>query len=176
MRVPAWVDSYIVKVKSSADINAQWYYVNTYNGNSFWEPPALLRGNELPSQPTHRWVPVNYLIDGQYQTYYVNPFNGMFTQKSLDRAARMLQALVRNRRLSMHYLSSVDFARGVRFERSAEDNYNNAKKKLSTILNYALVQHLCTQDYALAKTVYEQASKLSDTNPLVLRSFGKLIL
>jgi len=174
--VPAWVDSYIIKVKSEPSKDASCYYINVYNGQSFWEKPKLLGKNDLPTQPYHRWVPIQYYIDGYYQTYYVNPYNGRFTQKSLDSAARMIQSLVRNRRLNMHYLNTSEFQRAVNFSTNAEKNYLSPKKKLSNIINYALTKHLMELDFESSRKLYEEAIKLSDTNPLVLRAYAIFFL
>jgi tetratricopeptide (TPR) repeat protein len=169
---PSWVDRYVIKVKSSAAYDSACYYLNINTGVSFWEKPKLLRGNELPTQPMHRWVEVNYFIDGSYQTYYVNPYNGNFTQKSINRAARIIQAVARKRRLNVHKLSVEAFTRAVKFEQTAEVAYRTQKKKLSTVINFALVTHAINLNMEAARNLYDEAMGLSDTNPLVLRSYA----
>jgi tetratricopeptide (TPR) repeat protein len=169
---PGWVDKYIIIVKSSPAHDASCYYLNLNTGESFWEKPKLLRGNELPTQPVHRWIEVNYYIEGHYQKYFVNPYNGVFTQKSLDRAAQIIQAVARKRRLNMHSLSVEAFNRAVKFEGAAEVVYKSQKKKLSTVINFALVRHAISLDLEGARKLYEEAMSLSDTNPLVLRSYA----
>ena len=177
LQVPHWLDTYMVKVKSSSDPRADCYYINKYDGSSSWERPRLLRGNELPSQPSHRWEEVwHYDEEGNASTYYVNPINGLVTHLSMDRAARIIQAVARMRRLEIHYLPVDVFARAVRFEREAYDKYIGPKKSLANLVNYAITQHLHVQDAKMAREIYEKAMNMTDTNPLVLRAYGVFLL
>ena len=176
-QVPYWLDTYMVKVKSSADPRAQCYFINKYDGTSSWENPKLLRGNELPSQPSHRWEEVwHYDEEGYGSAYYVNPINGLVTHLSMDKAARMIQALARNRRLEIHYLPVDVFTRAVTFEREVYDKYVGPKKSLANTVNFAINQHLHVQDAKRAREIYKQAMNMTDTNPLVLRAYGVFLL
>ena len=106
----------------------------------------------------------------------MNPFNGKFTDKTLNRAAHMIQSMGRTHRLRLHRLTTEEFSRAVQLEMSAAAAYKSVQKRLAVVVNYALVSHAVKLDENLARDLYEQAYNMSDTNPLTLRAYGIFLL
>ena len=95
--IPGWLDHCYLKIRANYDDPDSHYYIDRRTGESFWEKPKLLRGNELPTQPVYIWVDIGYYDhQGYYYEQYVNPITGQFSHLSIDAAARVIQNLVRS--------------------------------------------------------------------------------
>jgi len=173
MRVPYWLDSYILKVKTGP-YDETCYYINQRTGESSWYKPALLHEwQDLPTQPIYHWVLLQYHHD---YPLYVNPYTGKYTHLTTDRAVRIMQALVRNWLLRPYRLDKKTFAKGVAFEMESQRNYEKERGRLACILNYALVALTIQHDDRLTKRLLQEALELADTNPLTTRLYAIYLL
>lgn len=169
------LDTFMLKVQISA-YDHTCYYLNLLNGVTQWERPRLLGSYDLPTQPTRRWVAVNY-PDSPVQ-YYVNPYTGKYTYLVPHRAACIIQSLVRNLLLKTISMPMADFIQAGKIFQQAEKQYHAAagQRKLAPVINYALVKHLIELDEPPAKDIYREAVDLSESNPLVTRAYAFYLL
>lgn len=171
-KIPAWVDCYMLKVKTGP-YDDTYYYLNRLTGESSWDRPSLLRQHDLPTEVRYRWVILPYSVD---RTLYVNPFTGRYTHLTPDQSARLIQAMIRNWLIKPYRLPKEVFAKSVNFEMTAEELYNYQPKRLAYVLNFALVMFCVKLDYVRAKRLLEEALVLADTNPLTVRIIAILLL
>ena len=171
-KVPAWVDCYMLKVKTGP-YDETYYYLNRLTGESSWDKPSLLRIHDLPTEVRYRWVILPYSVDSPL---YVNPCTGRYTHLTPDQSARKIQAMIRNWMLKPFHLPKHVFAKSVNFEMSAEELYVSQPKRLAYVLNFALVVFCVKLDYVRAKRLLEEALILADTNPLTTRIIAILLL
>jgi hypothetical protein len=189
-------DAFLVKVKQDSSAEATCYYVDRRTGDSFWEKPRLLGWAELTEQPSHRWVDFAYYDastpsgvmvrneetgedepePGTWYTHYVNPWTGKYTHLTQDRAARIMQSLVRRKQLMPMLVTREEFKQVVPFVLQAKDMYEATPTRLLAVINYALVAHIVYMDEPLAKRLYIEAVNLAEANPLVTRAFGFFVL
>lgn len=171
------LDQFMLKVKVSGD---DWtsYYLNLKTGASSWDKPFLLGPLDLPTEPSRRWVPIYfYNLDGNLEKQYVNPYTGKYTALTPREAAVRIQRLARNFLLKPISMSLEEFKKAAHIFRNAAKEYEEVNpKKLKTVINYALVMHLILLDEPAAKPLYAEAVDLSESNPLVTRSFAFYLL
>lgn len=171
-KVPAWVDCYMLKVKTGP-YDDTFYYLNRLTGESSWDKPSLLRIHDLPTEVRYRWVILPYSVESPL---YVNPFTGRYTHLTPDQSAKKIQAMIRNWMLTPFRLPKHVLAKSVNFELSAEELYISQPKRLAYVLNFALVTFCVKLDYVRAKRLLEEALHLADTNPLTTRIIAILLL
>ena len=171
-KVPAWVDCYMLKVKTGP-YDDTYYYLNRLTGESSWDRPSLLRMHDLPTEVRYRWVILPYSVDSPL---YVNPFTGRYTHLTPHEAAKKIQAMIRNWMLTPFRLTMDVFTKSVTFEMSAEELYLSQPKRLAYVLNYALVMFCIKLEHLRAKRLLEEALVLADTNPLTCRIIAILLL
>lgn len=169
--IVAKLDKFMLRVKLSAWDESS-YYINLNTGATQWERPKLLGPQELPTIPTRRWVPVNY--PDSYVQYYVNPFTGKFTYLVPDRAARIIQSLIRNHLLKTIQMTRESYLKAGKIFMQAEKQYQllHGQHKLSAVINFALYKHVLEIDEPGAKEIYREAVDLSESNPLVTRAYA----
>lgn len=176
-RVVQQYDAFLLKVKSHPAPGAQCYYIDRRTGTSSWDKPWLLGPHvDLTEQPSHRWVSLYYEHEGAYYQHYCNPWTGKFSHLTQDRAARVMQSLVRNAQLRPLLIPLEDLRRIMPFVRSAKREYEADPKKLMSVINYALTAHVVDLDEETGKRLYVEAIGLSEANPLVTRAFGLFVL
>ena len=172
-KVPAMVDRYLLKVQNSCHDANDAYYINIYTGVSNWAKSPLLKAHQdLPTLPYYRWVQLPY----SERLLFVNPLTGKYTFLTPDRAARMIQSMVRNWMLKPFRLPYNVFQKGVTFEREAQQNYDREPKRLAFVLNYALMAFCVHLDNKLARRLILEALELADTNPLATRLHALFLL
>jgi hypothetical protein len=142
--------------------------VKRTDGTSSWEKPKLLLWADLPSQPKHSWVAVNYEYEGYWYIHYVNPWTGKYCNYSADHAAKIIQSMARKFLIKMYMLPISELRRVVKIAAHALESYNANRKKLSSVINYALVSQVVELEEAIR--LYEESSELSAANPLVCRA------
>jgi len=133
---------------------------------------------DLTAVPSHRWEPLYYFHESEYYQHYVNPWSGAFSHLSLDRAARLIQAMVRTRQLRPFLMTKEELKRVVPFVKRVRREYaaEAGMKKLMPVINLALVCHVVWGEEEEAKKLYIEAIGLSEANPLVTRAFGFFVL
>ena len=172
-KVPAMVDQYLLKVQNSIHDAYDAYYINIYTGVSDWAKSPLLKPHQdLPTLPYYRWVQLLY----SEQPLFVNPLTGKYTFFTPDRAARMIQSMVRNWMLKPFKLSFDAYQKGVAFEKEAQHSYDREPKRLAFVLNYALMAFCVLLDYKLTRRLITEALELADTNPLATRLHAIFLL
>lgn len=181
--VIALLDEVYLKVRSSPEEPDAYYYINRLTGVSSWDKPKLLRHYELPTQPiVSRWVPIYYQQDGIVYTHYVNPFTGKYTHLIPDQAARVIQRLARQYLLKVIRMPKDHFIKAAGIYMTAEQLYETSynplmeRRKLSHVINYAIVLHVLECKEAEAKEVYREAVELSESNPLVTRCYAFFLI
>jgi len=172
----AILDRILLKVKvSSADPTI--YYLNRQTGATAWEKSRLLGNSDIPTEPTHQWVPLTYYDkEGKAQVHYVNPYNGKYTYMVPDQAARAIQHLVRNFLLRPLRMPLADFVKAGKIFGTAEYQYFNTNRRLATVINFAMVSHVVNLDETVAKKLYAEAVELSEANPLVTRAYALFMM
>lgn len=171
--LPGLLDYYYMKIKSNP-FDDTCYYLNIYTGTSDWSLPKLLKPHQdIPTQPSYRWVYLPYYTGS---TLYVNPFTGKYTHLDYDRATKLLQAMVRNWFLRPFKLPFDLFKKGVLFEKSCKQVYENDKTRLASVINYACVTFTVFIDYKLTRQLLLDALHLADTNPLTTRLYALFLL
>ena len=176
--IPGWLDHCYLKIRANYDDPDSHYYIDRRTGESFWEKPKLLRGNELPTQPVYIWVDIGYYDhQGYYYEQYVNPITGQFSHLSIDAAARVIQNLVRSFQIRPFVIHLNKIDKSLSIQRSALKNYQDSGgKKLVHVINLALIKHLIEGKEDEARDLYEQCMQISDSNPLVTRCVAIFLL
>lgn len=161
------LDSYLLKVQSSATEPDNCYYLNVRNGTSSWDKPSLLGTRELITQPSYRWVPFMYSHDGGLYQHFVNPLSGKYTHLTIERAATIIQRLVRHHLLKTLQISLEEVTKVINVRRSAYKTFDLDPKRLASVINYALIAFCLEHDHTLAASLFQKALVLSETNALV---------
>lgn len=179
LKVVKKYDAFLIKVKSHPSKDAACYYIDRRSGVSSWEKPWLMGPwLDLTLQPSHRWEELYYYHEGSYFVHYVNPWSGAYSHFTQDRAARIMQSLVRKRQLRPFLLSRDELLRVVPFVKRARKEYQEeeGKRSLMVVINWALVCHVVLLDEEAAKKLFVEAIGLAEANPLVTRAFGLFVL
>ncbi len=180
-RMPALLDMVLIKVKSSPTDDQNCYYIDRRSGESFWEKSKLLKTWDLPTPPTYRWIDISYWEpDGKgefkWATQFVNPFTGKFSHLSMDRAARIIQSVVRSRQLQPMKVHIDFLEKAIQIIRECRNKFEEYPGKLVNVMNLALVKHLIWDDEPGARELYLTAMEMSDSNPLVTRAYAIYLL
>ena len=174
------LDEFMLKIRASPKPDDdRSYYLNVRTGASTWIKPFLLGKYDLTVKPSRRWVPVTYMHQGMQYVHYVNPYTGKFTHYSVEQAVRKIQALVRNHLLKPIKMPFDAFLKAGIIFKNAHKTYEaqvNPPRKLSSVINYALVLHSVLMEEVAAKDIYREAVELSEANPLVTRSYAFYLL
>ena len=165
-------ESYL-KVRADP-MSQQFYYLSRHTGASSWEKPAILRHLDLPIED--RWMEFRFEVNGATKAQYVNPFRGIYTNISAERAAFLIQTAYRNHMIHPYYLTLVELKRVMAVVKQAKTAYNKDSAKLMNVINFALVVHIVEGDERLARVLYHQALEISDSSPLVSRSVALFLM
>jgi tetratricopeptide (TPR) repeat protein len=143
----------------------QWYYCNLRTGAVHWHKPINL-GSEDLDDPPDEWVEGTDVDGG---VYYFHALTGRYSKLSEAQAAVAVQRLFRKSRSSDFRVKDLGvLAKAVRFQREAKENYFKHPDRLSSIVNYALLNHCITLDWDLARELYGEALERAPQNPVVL--------
>lgn len=175
-RIVKLYDQFILKVKNSVNEPDNCYYLDIRTGVSSWEKPSLLGWRDLPTKPTFRWVPFTYALEqGNFQ-HFVNPYTGKYTHLTLDQAATLIQGVVRSFLLQVLRVNVQDIGKMLLLKENAKKEYDKDKRRLVSVINYALLAHIVEHNETLGKRLYLEALDLTDTNALVTRAFAIYLL
>jgi len=160
--------------------NNVFAYRNIVTDERQWEKPKLL-GNLDLNDPVDEWR-VEEMVDsttGEKQQYFANYGTGQTSWLSEEDAARMVQRRYRSKHeadLLGKKLHLKDVVKAMKFIHGARERYELEPRKLSNIVNFALVVHCLDLDFIKAKPVYEKALELSPNHPLICRAYGIFLL
>jgi len=160
--------------------NNVFAYRNIVTDERQWEKPKLLGTHDL-NDPVDEWR-AEEMVDsttGEKQQYYANYGTGQTSWLSEEDAARMVQRRYRSKHeadLLGKKLHLNDVVKAMKFIHGARDRYELEPRKLSNIVNFALVVHCLDLDFIKAKPVYEKALELSPNHPLICRAYGIFLL
>eukprot|EP00948_MAST-09A_sp_MAST-9A-sp1_P000985 g985.t1 len=161
-------------VKKQFDPNSgQWYYLNSRTGEVSWDKPLNMGSEEIPDPPD-RW---ERMTDGDGNVYYFHAPTGRTSWMSMDEAATFLQRMFRKSRANDFRITDFSqIVRALKFQRDAEENYKKHPDRLSSIINYALLNHTIKHDHKAARAAYKKALEISPNNPVVLYGWGLFLL
>jgi len=145
----------------------KFYYVNLKTNVTQWEKPVLLGPEDL-DDPPDEWREVKG-EDGK--TYYMNPGTGQVSLLTEDRAAHIIQKLVR-RFLSADFgqLPLRAIVTALRLQAFAEKKYREDPERLSNVVNMALLHFTHYHNLDAAKPCFKAALEMAPHNPIVLRA------
>ncbi|KAJ1418333.1 hypothetical protein B484DRAFT_142728 [Ochromonadaceae sp. CCMP2298] len=169
-RIVDLLEQRYIKVHASST-DTRVYYLNKSTGATTWEKSKLLGSMDLTVEPSRQWVPLTYYDNNGPQTHYVNPYTGKYTHLLPERAACIIQSLVRNFQLHVISMPLALFLRAGRIFKGAQQQYDS-HKRLSCVVNWAMVQHVCNLEEGEAKKLFQEAVELSEANPLVTRAYA----
>ena len=164
--------AYILKVNTNTEGSS--YYINCRTGLSTWTKPGIVGRSELP-EPQNKWHSMAYEQQGYWYEQFVNPFNGRFTHLSIDKAVRLIQAVVRNALLRVVYLPLPRLKKVVTIHRDHVAHYEvlgPLTKQLGTVINHAMAMQVINLDEIHCTDVYKHALELSGSSPLVCRAYA----
>lgn len=151
----------------------KFYYVNLQLNTTAWRKPRLLGPEDLPDPPDE-WRRVEG-ADGR--AYYMNPGTGQVTPYTEEKAASMIQKLVR-RFLSADFgqLDLRAMVTALRLQAFARPKYEEDPGRLSNAVNMALLLFAHEHDLDAAKPCFQAAQEMAPHNPIVLRAAALFIL
>lgn len=158
-----------------------FFYVHIKTGKTQWSKPAALSDEEDVDEPADEWRE-SECLDPESNTigkYYFNPLTGQTSWLSEEEAARMLQRKFRARQTQELLNTNLDFrqaAKAIRFTNDVESKYEQNPKKLSNIVNFALLNHCIKSNLEIAMALYDDAIAKSPYHPVISRAYGIFIL
>ena len=143
-----------------------WYYCNLRTGAVHWSKPYNLGSEDLPDPPD-RWD--QQPPDENGDVYYFHALTGRYSRLSEDQAATQLQRLFRSSKCKDFRVADLGIlAKAVRFQREAKENFFKQPDRLSSIVNYALLNHCVELNWDLARELFGQAIERAPQNPMLL--------
>ena len=108
---------------------------------------------------------------------YWNGSRDVYSPYSEDQASDLIADFYRRNILSeLRFRSLAQLAKSMMFHRRVKADYEKKPDSLAAILNYALLNHTVLNDMPRAKVLYEEAYRMSSSNPTVLYCYGLFIL
>ena len=148
---------------------ATYFYIDPKCRLTFSKKPIGL-GKEDLEDPKDVWILDE---DSSGVDMWINPMYGMSSYLSQDENARIIQRCVKNHQASALGSPTIgEMIRAIKFQREAASRYADYPDKLSSVVNYALLLHTHDFDLESAKFLYQDASKMSPENPVLLRSYA----
>ena len=109
----------------------------------------------------------------------MNPFNGRFTHLSIDKAVRVIQAVVRNALLRVVRLSVAQLKKVVTIHHESLMRYDVLgllTTQLGTVINHAMSQQVIDLNELNCDAIYKHALELSGSSPLVCRAYAIFLI
>ena len=108
---------------------------------------------------------------------YWNGSRDVYSPYSEDMASDLIATFYRRNIISELALPSLaHLAKSIMFHRRVKADYEKKPDSLAAILNFALLNHTVLNDMPRAKVLYEEAYKMSSSNPTVLYCYGLFVL
>lgn len=158
-----------------------FFYINIQTSQKQWTKPRLLSENDDIADPPDEWRTAEY-FDRETNTskkYYFNPLTGQSSWITEVEAARILQRKFRTRATQDLITSNLNFSqivKAVKYTDDIERKYKHNPLKLSSRVNFALLNHCLNFDVQRAKSLYEDAISQSPCHPVISRAYGIFIL
>lgn len=158
-----------------------FFYVHIRTGNKQWFKPAVLTAEEDVADPPDEWREAEYFDpeSNTVQPYYFNPQTGQSSWLSEEAAAQIVQRKFRARQTQDLLNANLDLKQVVQaaqFTTDVEAKYEQNPKKLSHIVNFALLNHCLKFNLETAKALYRDAVSKSSSHPVIARAYGIFIL
>ncbi len=180
------------KIKAKEQIHAQYekhfdresrmfFYVHIPTGTKQWSKPNILAHKEDVADPPDEWRVAEY-FDSEtnlVHKFYFNPLTGQSSWLSEESAARIVQRKFRKRQTQELLNANLDLeqvAKAIQFTHGVEEKYHQDSKKLSNIVNFALLNHCLKLNIETAKALYNDAIKRSSQHPVIARAYGIFLL
>ena len=110
-------------------------------------------------------------------TMYWNGSRDVYSPYSEDQASDLIANFYRRNIISdLRFRSLAELAKSMMFHRRVKDDYERKPDSLAAILNFALLNHTVLNDMPRAKVLYQEAYKMSSSNPTVLYCYGLFVL
>ena len=153
----------------------KWYYIdpNSNNRLTFWSKPIGLGKDDL-DDPEDVWIKDE---DSNGDLLWINEWTGQESYLSQNENANIIQKCAKGhlgKALGSPTLGEM--IRAIKFQNEAEEKYAEFPDKLSSVVNYALLQHTHHFEFELARTLYKDALKMSPENPVLLRAYALFAL
>jgi len=149
--------------------NGCYYYINVRTGAIQWTKLSIL-GSEDLKDPVDEWRKITG-EDGN--VFYQNPCTGQTSWLSEEEAAKILQRMVRlHQSRDFGTPTMAEVIKALKFQNVAELNFEKDPTRLSNIVNFALLNHCLTGDFAKARECYKLALEKSNTNPVLMRAYA----
>ena len=153
------------KVLETRVLRYREYYANVTNGRDF---------GEIADIPV---LDVWDKLETPEGVMYWNGSRDVYSRFSEDEASDLIANFYkRNITAELRLPSLAHLARSVMFHRRVEADYDRRPDSLAAVLNYALLMHTVRCDVAKAKVLYEEAYRMSSSNPTVLYCYGLFVL
>jgi hypothetical protein len=108
---------------------------------------------------------------------YWNGSRDVYSPYSEDQASDLIANFYRRNILSeLRFPSLAHLAKSMMFHRRVKSDYERKPDSLAAILNFALLNHTVLNDMPRAKILYEEAYRMSSSNPTVLYCYGLFVL
>jgi len=119
------------------------------------------------------------LVDTEYEgsVVYWNGSRDVYSPYSENEASDLIANFYRRNIISELALPSLaHLARSMIFHRRVKADYDKKPDSLAAMLNFALLNHTVLNDMPRAKVLYEEAYRMSSSNPTVLYCYGLFCL
>jgi hypothetical protein len=108
---------------------------------------------------------------------YWNGSRDVYSPYSEAQASDLIANFYRRNIVSELQLPSLaHLAKSILFHRRVQADYERRPDSLAAVLNFALLNHTVRNDMVKAKTLYEEAYRMSESNPTVMYCYGLFIL
>ena len=147
-----------------------WYYIDPHSNNrlTFWSKPIGLGKDDL-EDPQDEWIKdidlggnIDPETKSEGKQIWINEWTGQESYLSQNENANIIQKSAKNHlNKALGSPSLGEMIRAIKFQNEAEEKYTEFPDKLSSVVNYALLQHTHGFNFDLAKTLYKDALKMS---------------
>eukprot|EP00924_Labyrinthula_sp_SR-Ha-C_P016024 snap_masked-scaffold_4-processed-gene-16.30-mRNA-1 protein AED:1.00 eAED:1.00 QI:0/-1/0/0/-1/1/1/0/1470 len=180
--------------RKQRDMNTQqWYYYNTRTGESSWEKPFIFKyttggleetvqnrrgaltglsvapnieDTDLGEPDKDLWV--QFYEDGAETPKYFHPFTGRVSKYSKIEAQQFLRRLYLNRQNRLFQISDMkQLVTTLNFHNNLVKRYKENRKRLSSVVNYALYVLTIENDLQKSKMLFMESLQNSPKNVLI---------